>query len=159
MRFVLIILLAFLIQGFLSGLLGDTIAAPDLIYLAMLLLISSVSPLVGLPLAFLVGITQDLLSSGYPGLHAVGLVCAAYAFYRLTRVVHWDEFAGQIIILTGSFVAKWLGMLLIGLWLRMFELNPLTLWPVILSEFVLTAIIAPFVISLYHGIFGVTRNE
>ena len=159
MRFVPIILLAFLAQSFLSGLLGDAIAAPDLIYLATLLLISSVSPLLGLPSAFLIGIGQDLLSSGYPGLHAVGLVCAAYVYYRLARVVHWDELAGQIIILSGSFVAKWLGMLLIGLWLRMFELNPLTLWPVILSEFAFTAIIAPFVISLYHGIFGVTRNE
>ncbi|MDX2005264.1 MAG: rod shape-determining protein MreD [Meiothermus sp.] len=159
MRFVLVILLAFLAQGFLSGLLGDALAPPDLIYLGALLLISSVHPLVGLPLAFALGILQDLLSTGYPGLHAVGLLCAAYVFYRLTRVVHWDELAGQLIILGGSFVAKWLGMLLIGLWLRTFELNPLTLWPVILSEFLLTVLLAPFIISLYHGIFGVTRNE
>ena len=159
MRFILIILLAFLSQGFLSGVVGDALSPPDLIYLATLLLISSVSPLVGLPLAFVIGILQDLLSTGSPGLHAVGLVFATYAYYRLARVVHWDEFAGQIIILSGSFAAKWLGMSLIGFWLRLNEFNPLTLWPVILSEFVLTAILAPFLISLYQSIFGVPRNE
>lgn len=153
MRIILIISLAFLLQGFVSGLLGDNFAPPDLIYLATLLLVASVSPYVGLPLAFALGLLQDLLSAGYPGLHAVGLLFAAYAYYRLSRLVHWNELAGQAVILGGSFVAKWAGILLVAFWLRLGNFNPLTLWSVILPEMLLTLLIAPFVIQLYQRLF------
>lgn len=155
MRIILIVVSAFLLQGFVSGLLGDSFAPPDLIYLATLLLMASTSPYVGLPLAFALGLLQDLLSSGYPGLHAVGLLFAAYAYYRLSRLVHWDELAGQAVILGGSFVAKWLGILLVAFWLRLGNFNPLTLWSVILPEMLLTLLIAPFVIRLYQQLFAV----
>jgi rod shape-determining protein MreD len=155
MRIVLIAVAAFLLQGFVSGLLGDRFVPPDLIYLATLLLISSVSPYVGLPLAFSMGLLQDLLSAGHPGIHAVGLLFAAYAYYRLSRLVHWDELAGQAVILGGSFVAKWLGILLVASWLRLGNFNPLTLWPVILPEMLLTLLIAPFAIRLYGRLFAV----
>lgn len=153
MRIILIIILAFLLQGFVSGLLGDNFAPPDLIYLTTLLLVASVSPYVGLPLAFTLGLLQDLLSAGYPGLHAVGLLFAAYAYYRLSRLVHWNELAGQAVILGGSFVAKWAGILLVAFWLRLGNFNPLTLWSVILPEMLLTLLIAPFVIQLYQRLF------
>lgn len=153
MRIILIISLAFLLQGFVSGLLGDNFAPPDLIYLATLLLVASISPYVGLPLAFALGLLQDLLSAGYPGLHAVGLLFAAYAYYRLSQLVHWNELAGQAVILGGSFVAKWAGILLVAFWLRLGNFNPLTLWSVILPEMLLTLLIAPFVIQLYQRLF------
>ncbi len=150
MRTILIVILAFVLQGFVSGLLGDDLTPPDLIYLATLLLVASVSPYVGLPLAFGLGILQDLLSAGYPGLHGVGLLFAAYAYYRLARLVHWNELAGQVVILGGSFVAKWAGMLLVAFWLRLGNFNPLTLWTIILPEMLLTLLIAPFVLQLYQ---------
>jgi len=158
MRFIMVIAIAFLLQGFVSGLLGDNLAPPDLIYLATLLLIASISPFVGLPLAFALGLMQDLLSAGYPGLHAVGLLFAAYAYYRLSRLVHWNELAGQIVILGGSFVAKWLGILLVALWLQLGNFNPLTLWSVILPEMLLTLLIAPFAIRFYQQL-SVTRSK
>lgn len=155
MRIILIVIAAFLLQGFVSGLLGDNFVPPDLIYLATLLLMASVSPYVGLPLAFGVGLLQDLLSAGHPGLHAVGLLFAAYTYYRLSRLVHWDELAGQAVILGGSFAAKWLGILLVALWLGLGSFNPLTLWSVILPEMLLTLLIAPFAIRLYQRLFAV----
>ena len=115
---------------------------------------ASVSPFLGLPLAFSVGLLQDLLSAGYPGLHAVGLLLAAYAYYRLSRLVHWDELAGQVVILGGSFVAKWLGILLVALWLRMGGFNPLTLWSVIVPEMLLTLLIAPLALRVYQQLFA-----
>ena len=153
MRMILTIIVAFLLQGFVSGLLGDHLAPPDMVYLAALLLAASASPYLGLPLAFALGLLQDLLSAGYPGLHAVGLVCAAYAYYRLSRLVRWDELAGQAVILGGSFVAKWLGILLVAFWLRLGNFNPLTLWSVILPEMLLTLLVAPVVIRLYRHLF------
>lgn len=154
MRLVLLIVVAFLLQGFVSGLLGETIPPPDLIYLATLGMAASVSPFLGLPLAFVVGLLQDLLSAGYPGLHAVGLLLAAYAYYRLSRLVHREELAGQAVILGGSFAAKWLGILLLGLWLRLGQFNPLTLWSVIVPEMVLTLLVAPLLLQVYRRLAG-----
>ena len=159
MRIVLLLILAFLLQSLLSGLLGDMITPPDLIYLATLMAVATLSHYAGLPLAFGIGLVQDLLSAGYPGLHAVGLLFAAYAYYRLARLVHWDELAGQIVVLVGSFIAKWAGYLLIAFWLRMGGFNPLTLWPVILSEMALTLLLAPWIIGRYGRFFGVMRRE
>lgn len=159
MRTLLLLLLAFLLQSFVSGLLGDSIAPPDFIYIAVLLMVSSSSPFVGLPLAFGAGLVQDLLSAGTPGLHAIGLLFAAYAYYRLSRLVHWGELAGQVVILVGSFIAKWLGYILVAYWLRMSGFNPLTLWSVILPELVLTLLLAPWIVQMYRARFGVSRNE
>ncbi len=153
MRILLTVVLAFLFQGFFSGLLGERLVPPDLIYLAALLLAASLSPYLGLPLAFALGLLQDLLSAGYPGLHAVGLLFAAYAYYRLSRLVHWEEPVGQAVILGGSFVAKWVGLLLVAFWLRLAYFNPLTLGGVILPEMLLTLLVAPLAIRLYTRFF------
>lgn len=154
MRLVLLIVLAFLLQGFVSGLLGDSLPPPDLIYLATLLMAASVSPFLGLPLAFSVGLLQDLLSAGYPGLHAVGLLLAAYAYYRLSRLVHWDGFGragghpwrqlcGQVAgASAGGAVAADGGF------------NPLTLWSVIVPEMLMTLLIAPLVLRVYQQLFA-----
>jgi len=158
MQILLLLAIAFLLQGFVSGLLGDTIAPPDFIYIAVLLLTSRASPFVGLPLVFITGIIQDLLSAGTPGLHATGLLFAAYTYYRLSRLVHWSEPAGQIVILVGSFLAKWLGYMVIAYWLKMGGFNPLTLWSVILPEMVLTLLLAPWIVQAYRRVIGV-RNE
>ena len=159
MRLILVIASAFILQGLFSGLLGDTIPPPDLIYLAALPLSASSSPYFGLPLAFLVGLLQDLLSAGYPGLHAVGLLLAAYAYYRLSRLVHWDELAGQMVILGGSFVAKWLGIILVALWLRLGQFNLLNLWSVIVAEMLFTMLVAPLVFRLYRRLLPVTADR
>lgn len=148
MRVLWVVMLAFLLQSLFSGLLGDNLPPPDFIYLGALFLAARSHPLAGLPLAFALGLLQDLLSAGYPGLHAVGLLFAAYAYYRLSRLVHWEELVGQAVILGGSFVAKWLGILLVAFWLRLEVFNPLTLWPVILPEMLLTLLVAPLFIWL-----------
>ncbi|RIH83836.1 rod shape-determining protein MreD [Meiothermus luteus] len=150
MRLFPAILLSFLLQSLASGLLGDDLAPPDLIYLCALLLAASTSPYAGLPLAFALGVLQDLLSAGYPGLHGVGLLLAAYAYYRLSRLVHWDEPAGQLVILGGSYLAKWLGLGLVAVWMRLEAFNPLTLWPVILPEMVLTLLVAPLFFRIFQ---------
>lgn len=158
MQIVILLLLALLGQAFVDGLLGNLIASPDLIYLATLLSVASLPPYIGLPLAFAFGLLQDLLSAGYPGVHAVGLLFAAYAYYRLARLVHWNELAGQLVILLGSFLAKWLGLILMAFWLRQSSFNPLTLWPVMLSELVLTLLLWPVIIQSYQRMFGI-RSE
>ncbi len=158
MQAIVLLFLAFIGQAFLDGLLGN-LSPPDLVYLATLTTVATVSPYLGLPLAFLFGLIQDLLSTGHPGVHAVGLLFAAYSYYRLSRLVHWDELAGQLVILVGSFLAKWLGMILILFWLQQQAFNPLTLWPVILSEMLLTLAVAPFLIQTYQNLFGVARSE
>ncbi|WP_027882253.1 rod shape-determining protein MreD [Meiothermus rufus] len=153
MRILLTVVLAFFIQGFFSGLLGEYLVPPDLIHLVALLLAARLSPYAGLPLAFALGLLQDLLSAGYPGLHAVGLLFAAYAYYRLSRLVHWEEPVGQAVILGGSFVAKWVGLWLVAFWLRLGYFNPLTLGPVIVPEMLLTFLVAPILIRLYARFF------
>jgi rod shape-determining protein MreD len=158
MQILLLLIATFFVQGFVSGLLGDSIAPPDFVYIAVLLIVSRTSAFLGLPLAFVTGITQDLLSAGIPGLHAIGLLFAAYAYYRLSRLVHWGELAGQMVILVGSFLAKWLGYMVMAYWLRMSGFNPLTLWSVILPEMVLTLLLAPWLVQAYRGVFG-ARNE
>lgn len=158
MRILLLLAVTFIAQSFVSGLLGDSIAPPDLIYIVVLLMVSSTSPFVGLPLAFATGILQDLLSAGTPGLHAIGLLFAAYAYYRLSRLAHWGELAGQVVILVGSFIAKWLGYMLVAYWLKMGGFNPLTLWSVILPEMLLTLLLAPWMVQVYRQRFRV-RNE
>lgn len=159
MQPLILLLLALLGQAFFDGLLGNNLSSPDLIYLATLMSIANLSPFVGLPIAFLFGLVQDMLSTGYPGIHAVGLVCATYAYYRLARLVHWNELAGQLVILGGSFLAKWVGVILVAFWLRQSSFNPLTLWPVILSELVLTLLVGPFLIQTYQRMFGFVRSE
>ncbi|MCX7740620.1 MAG: rod shape-determining protein MreD [Meiothermus sp.] len=147
---IIIILLAFLLQSLVSGLLGDSLVPPDLIYLCALLLAARTPPYAGLPLAFAVGVLQDLLSAGYPGLHGVGLLFAAYGYYRLSRLVHWDEPVGRMVILGGSYLAKWIGLWLVAFWMRLEAFNPLTLWPVILPEMVLTLLAAPFFFGIFR---------
>jgi rod shape-determining protein MreD len=124
MRILVVVLLAFLCQGFISGILGTLLAPPDLVYLGALLVVSSLPLYLGLPVAFAIGLLQDLLSAGHLGIHAVGLLCAAYAYYRIAKLVHSTEPAGQILIVLGSFVAKWLGIFAMGFWLRISSFNP-----------------------------------
>jgi rod shape-determining protein MreD len=158
MRIALLILLTFIAQGIASGLLVTPLVPPDLPYLAALGIAASSISYVGLVLAFLIGLLHDLLSGGQLGLHAVGLLFAIYAFYRLTRAFHWDEAAGAALIYLGTFLAKWAGYLLMVYWLRPLSLN----WPGILSvmgiELILTGLCAIPFLRVFRASLG-TRSE
>lgn len=159
MRAAILILLTFLLQGLVSALVPAELAPPDLPFLAALALAGFYPLQVGLLLAFIIGMLQDLLSAGYPGLHTVGLLCGVYVYYRLSRSFHSDELLGQITILGGSFLAKWLGYALIGYWLRGGPFGFAALTGVFVSEIVLTLGLAPFLLGWARGLLGERRRE
>ncbi|RIH81423.1 rod shape-determining protein MreD [Calidithermus terrae] len=159
MRAAILILVTFLLQGLISGLMPAEVAPPDLPFLAALALAGFYPLYVGLPLAFVIGILQDLLSAGYPGLHTVGLLCGVYVYYRLSRSFHSDELLGQITILGGSFLAKWLGYALVGYWLRGGPFAFAALTGVFVSEILLTLGLAPFLLGWARRVLGETRRE
>ncbi|WP_018466745.1 rod shape-determining protein MreD [Calidithermus timidus] len=159
MRAVLLILLTFLLQGLVSGLMPAELAPPDLPFLAALALAGFYPIHTGLPLAFVIGMLQDLLSAGYPGLHTVGLLCGVYVYYRLSRSFHPDELLGQITILGGSFLAKWLGYALIGYWLRGGPFGFAALTGVFASEIIFTLGLAPLLLGWARGLLGGRHRE
>ncbi|GGM91452.1 rod shape-determining protein MreD [Thermus composti] len=122
-------LLALLLALFLSGLLGalwpQGLMGPDLFLVLTLLLVQGRPYYLGLPLAFALGLLQDLLGFGLLGLHATGLLLAAYAYGAASRrLAAWE--AGQAGAFAFAFGAKWLGYFLVAYWLRL-DLPPL--WP------------------------------
>lgn len=159
MRAAILILVTFLLQGLVSALMPAELSPPDLPFLAALALAGFYPAHVGLPLAFVVGMLQDLLSAGYPGLHTVGLLCGVYVYYRLSRSFHSDELLGQITILGGSFLAKWLGYALMGYWLRGGPFGFAALTGVFASELILTLGLAPFLLSGARGLLGERHRE
>jgi rod shape-determining protein MreD len=85
MRLLLALLLTLFLSGLLSALWPQGLMAPDL-FLVLALWYAQGSPAyLGLPVAFLLGLLQDLLGYGLVGLHGVGLLFAAYAYYAANR--------------------------------------------------------------------------
>lgn len=128
-------LFALLLTLFLAGLLGalwpQGLMAPDL-FLALALGYAHGRPYyLGLPAAFLLGLLQDLLGFGLLGLHAVGLLSAAYAFYATGQRLA-QEVPGALFAFLAAFLAKWAGYFLVAYWLRL-ELPPLLLGDILLE--------------------------
>ncbi|GLV47051.1 hypothetical protein TJA_02270 [Thermus sp. LT1-2-5] len=121
-------LLALFLTLFLAGLLGAVwpqgLMAPDLFLVLALWYAWGRPYYLGLPAAFLLGLLQDLLGFGLLGLHATGLLFAAYAFYAASRRLVAGEALGALFAFLWAFLAKWFGYFLVAYWLRL-ELPPL----------------------------------
>ncbi len=143
MRAVGLVLITLVLQSVLGGVLPDTVSPPDLWFLLALALASHLPPAAGLVAAFGLGLFQDLASAGYPGLHAMGLLTAVYAFYGVGTWLHWEEVMARGMIVFLSFLAKWLGYLIVVYWLRFEVLSPLTFAQVFVPELILTLGIGP----------------
>lgn len=115
--------LALMTTLFLSGLLGalwpQGAMAPDLFLVLALWYARSRPCYLGLPGAFLLGMLQDLLGYGLWGLHAVGLLSAAYAYYGASRRLTEREGLGALFAFFWAFLAKWAGYFLVAYWLRL----------------------------------------
>lgn len=159
MRIALLILLTFILQGVASGLFVTPLVPPDLPYLAALGIAASSTPYLGLTLAFAIGLLNDLLSGGQLGFHAVGLLFAAYTFYRLTRAFHWDEAAGAALIYVGTFLAKWAGYLLMVYWLRSTGINWSGILMVMGIELVVTGLFAIPFLRVFRSSLGVRSEQ
>jgi len=123
MRLLLALLLTLFLSGLLSALWPQGLMAPDL-FLVLALWYAQGSPAyLGLPVAFLLGLLQDLLGYGLVGLHGVGLLFAAYAYYAASRRLTSGEGLTALFIFSWAFLAKWLGYFLVAYWLRL-ELPP-----------------------------------
>ena len=123
MRLLLGLLLTLFLSGLLSALWPQGLMAPDL-FLVLALWYAQGSPAyLGLPVAFLLGLLQDLLGYGLVGLHGVGLLFAAYAYYAASRRLTSGEGLTVLFIFSWAFLAKWLGYFLVAYWLRL-ELPP-----------------------------------
>lgn len=158
MRLLLLVLAMFTAQGIVTGLLPENLAPPDLIFLLAILVSAVSSPYIGLSSAFALGLVQDLHSAGLPGFHATGLLFAALVFYRLSPLFNLHESPGQAAILSGAFLAKWLGYLLVAYWLRNPLLNPLLLGWVFVGELVFTLVMGPWVLRLGRAWVGALRG-
>jgi len=66
-----------------------------------------------------VGLLQDLLGFGLLGLHAVGLLLAAYAYYGAARYLDLRSPAGALAAFALAFLGKWFGYFLVAYWLRL----------------------------------------
>ena len=159
MRIALLILITFILQGVVSGLFVTPLVPPDLPYLAALGIAASSTPYVGLVVAFVIGLLNDLLSAGQLGQHAVGLLFATYAFYRLIRLFSWDEAAGAALIYVGTFLAKWAGYLLMIYWLRSSGLNWSGILTVMVIELVITALFAIPFLRVFRSSLGVRSEQ
>lgn len=58
---------------------------PDLFLLVAVMGLSRRSPIQALPLAYALGLVQDLLGYGHLGLHAAGVMAAVYAAHHMDR--------------------------------------------------------------------------
>jgi len=136
-------LLTLFLASFFSGLLPDYAAPPDFWFLYVAALTPRLKPSWALVAAFGVGLFADLAGGGYLGLLAVGLVMAAYALLGLSTWLHPEEPLGRAVILAGAYLAKWLGVFLVIYVLGLFLVGPLDFLGTILSEALLTALLAP----------------
>ncbi|SDE54570.1 rod shape-determining protein MreD [Thermus arciformis] len=128
----LALLLTLLLYGLLSALWPQGAMAPDL-FLVLALGYAARRPFyLGLPVAFALGLLQDLLGYGLLGLHAVGLVLAAYAFYAASRRLAPEGYLPLLSAFLWAFFAKWLGYFLVAYWLRL-DLPPLLLRDIFLE--------------------------
>jgi rod shape-determining protein MreD len=123
MRLLLALLLTLFLSGLLSALWPQGLMAPDLFLVLALWYVQGSPAYLGLPVAFLLGLLQDLLGYGLVGLHGVGLLFAAYAYYAASRRLTSGEGLTVLFIFSWAFLAKWLGYFLVAYWLRL-ELPP-----------------------------------
>ncbi|MGQ9511411.1 MAG: rod shape-determining protein MreD [Thermaceae bacterium] len=131
------ILLVVLAQAFLSGLLPDGFPQPDL-YLLLALHLAEGRPYhLGLPIALLLGLLQDLLGLGYLGLHGMGLLFGVYGFYAAQAWV-LGETSGRALAFLWAYLAKWVGLLFMAYWLRLRIFHPETLVWLSLGELLFT---------------------
>ncbi|GAA5334589.1 MULTISPECIES: rod shape-determining protein MreD [Thermus] len=126
------LLLTLFLAGLLSALWPQGLMAPDLFLLLALWYAGGRPYYLGLPMAFLFGLLQDLLGYGLLGLHATGLLFASYAFYAASRRLVAGEGLGTIFAFLWAFLAKWFGYFLVAYWLRL-ELPPLSLLDLLLE--------------------------
>lgn len=159
MRPFLLVFGTVLLQGLFSGLLPDFLAPPDLMFLLALGLVAPLPPMGGLLIAFGIGLLQDLLSAGFLGLHALGLLLAAYLFHWLTRVLRWEEPLGRTVVLLGCFAAKWLGYLVVSYWLRSEPFGVQAVLGIFVSELALTLVVAGYFLQLAEQVVGGRRLE
>ncbi|WP_117236748.1 rod shape-determining protein MreD [Thermus sediminis] len=123
MKALLALLLTLFLSGLLSALWPQGVMAPDL-FLVLALWYAAERPYyLGLPVAFLFGLFQDLLGFGLLGLHGVGLLLASYAYYAASRRLAFGEGLPALLVFTWAFLAKWLGYFLVAYWLRL-EIPP-----------------------------------
>lgn len=124
MKALLALFATLFLAGFLGALWPQEAMAPDLFLVLALWYARSQPYYLGLPGAFLLGILQDLLGYGLWGLHAVGLLSAAYAYYGASRRLTGEEGLGALVAFLWAFLAKWVGYFLVAYWLRL-DLPPL----------------------------------
>ncbi|APD10090.1 MULTISPECIES: rod shape-determining protein MreD [Thermus] len=124
MTALLALLLTLFLAGLLSALWPQGLMAPDLFLVLALWYAWGRPYYLGLPVAFLLGLLQDLLGYGLLGLHATGLLLAAYAFYAASRRLVAGEGLGASFAFLWAFLAKWFGYFLVAYWLRL-DLPPL----------------------------------
>jgi len=123
MRTFAALLLTLFLAGLLAALWPEGVMAPDLFLVLALWYAQGRPYYLGLPLAFGLGLVQDLLSFGLLGLHGVGLLAATYAYYAASRRLTSGEGLTALFIFSWAFLAKWLGYFLVAYWLRL-ELPP-----------------------------------
>lgn len=124
MRTLLPLLATLLLSGLLGALWPAGGRGPDL-FLVLALWYARLYPYyLGLPMAFLLGLLQDLLGFGLLGVHAVGLLSASYAHYAASHRLAAGEGLGALFAFLWAFLAKWLGYFLVAYWLRL-DLPPL----------------------------------
>jgi len=153
-RALLLFLFTVLFSAFFSGLWPDGVAPPDLGFLFVVALTARLSPVPALFAAFFTGLFFDLAAAGYPGLHAVGYLLAAFAQQRLGALLHWEEALGRAAIVVGAYLAKWLGVFLVVYWLGLFGVGPLAFAGVFLGEAAGTLILAPLYLWLAEALLG-----
>ncbi|AFV76249.1 rod shape-determining protein MreD [Thermus oshimai] len=143
MRALLPLLGALFLLGLFATLLPEGWPGPDL-FLAYALWYAGARPyFLGLPVAFALGLLQDLLGFGLLGLHGVGLLMATYAHYAASRRVVAGEALGMGLAFLYAFLAKWAGYFLVAYWLRL-EPPPLALGSLLLEG----ALTLPFYLLL-----------
>ncbi len=147
-------LLTLFLASLFSGLLPDSLSPPDLWFLYVAALTPRLRPPLALALAFGVGLFADLAGGGYLGLMAVGLLMAAYAILGLSTWLHPEEPLGRAAILAGAYLAKWFGVFLVVYVLGLFLVGPLDFTGAVLSEALLTALLAPLYLRLAEAILG-----
>jgi len=154
MNALLLTLFSLILQSLVSGLLPDWLSPPDFWFLLAVVLASRQNPYLGLATAFGLGLLQDLTSAGYLGFHALGLVSAAYVFYGMRGLLHWEEPVARLVVLLLAFVAKWGGYLILVYWMRYTTLPPSTWLGVFLPELILTMLLAPPYLHLAEALLG-----
>lgn len=151
--FTLVLILAYVLQ---------TTAVPTwaLPVVDLLLALALVCGLAGSPpdarlAGWVTGLAQDIGSSGPLGLHALALGLAVMALGRLREMVNRELWWVRALI---AFVVAWPAQLLIFLHARFMQDAALS-WPALLSQSLLTAVVAALLAALLVGAPGLWRRR